>query len=345
MWLLLNQRTKTCLNWKMRCSYKFHFDLSLKLRHSLHSEDKGLMAKLESIHQDWRSPVSMGTLWTGSHSRSSTAYLNSAQLLGLHVPKFTQKGGSAKHIEKGLSSSGDDYSEAVDCLQEIWSAKTNTPSARLCHSECPCREGWEQLQHLQDTANQHLRALKAMGCEPSEQFITSALELKFHDNTMFEWQKHSQVSSSVPHYSSLLTFLNLMRRPLKPGRVGHTPIKWHLSSLLSKRLVQSVAQHLRVHVNISALCVSKVQDDDEQMINTVKTHSSRMNCLNTGHMVKQYLLSQWCRRCQKQHHILLHVEVKARKPQVASQICSLLHLTCLFSLLYPQSHLPPWTVT
>ena len=56
---------------------------------------------------------------------------------------------------------------------------------------------------------QHLRTLKAMGCEPSGQFITSALELKFDDNTMFEWQKYNQVSPSVPHYSSLLIFLGL----------------------------------------------------------------------------------------------------------------------------------------
>ena len=40
MLLLLNQRTKTCPNWKMEVC-KFHFDLSLKLCCSLHSGDKG----------------------------------------------------------------------------------------------------------------------------------------------------------------------------------------------------------------------------------------------------------------------------------------------------------------
>ena len=48
-----------------------------------------------------------------------------------------------------------------------------------------------------------------MGCEPSGQLITSALELNFDDNTMFEWQRYNQVSSSVPHYSSFFTFLGL----------------------------------------------------------------------------------------------------------------------------------------
>ena len=47
-----------------------------------------------------------------------------------------------------------------------------------------------------------------MGCESPEKFVTSALELKFDDNTMFEWQRYNQVSYSVPHYSALLTSLD-----------------------------------------------------------------------------------------------------------------------------------------
>ena len=53
---------------------------------------------------------------------------------------------------------------------------------------------------------QHLRALKAMGQEPSGSFITSMLELKLDTNTMFE---HSQASTDVPHYKELLALLNL----------------------------------------------------------------------------------------------------------------------------------------
>jgi len=39
---------------------------------------------------------------------------------------------------------------------------------------------------------QHIRALKAMGCEPSGPFLTSLLELKLDVDTSFEWQKYSQ---------------------------------------------------------------------------------------------------------------------------------------------------------
>ena len=58
----------------------------------------------------------------------------------------------------------------------------------------------KELGRLCDTVQQHLRALKAMDYEPSGPFITSTLELKLNPNTMFEWQKHSQSSTVVPHY-------------------------------------------------------------------------------------------------------------------------------------------------
>ncbi len=56
------------------------------------------------------------------------------------------------------------------------------------------------------TAQQHLRALKALGHEPDPAFITSMIELKL---TMFEWQRHSQESTDVPPYKDLLAFINL----------------------------------------------------------------------------------------------------------------------------------------
>ena len=48
----------------------------------------------------------------------------------------------------------------------------------------------KELRALHDTVVQHLRALKALGHEPSKEFITSLLELKLDSVTMFEWQRH-----------------------------------------------------------------------------------------------------------------------------------------------------------
>ena len=48
-----------------------------------------------------------------------------------------------------------------------------------------------------------------MDKEPSASFITSLIEMKLDPDTMFEWQKASQGSADVPHYTKLLEFLNL----------------------------------------------------------------------------------------------------------------------------------------
>ena len=113
---------------------------------------------------------------------------------------------------EGLSRSGDHYTEAIECLQ----CRYDRP--RLIHKahvqmilEAPSlkKGNGRELRRLHDAVQQHLRALKAMDCEAPGPFITSVLELKLDSNTMFEWQKHSHESSTVPHYNELLDFINL----------------------------------------------------------------------------------------------------------------------------------------
>ena len=189
--------------------YKFHFDISLKLHCSLHGEDKSLISlndktgvKLPRLEvPSFNGNFVNWQLFREQYCISvhdKTKFSDSEKLVYLVCSERML----VKHVVEGLSSSGDDYTKAADCLQKRYEWP------RLIY-QVHVQVNSRELQRLHDTANQHLRTLKAMGCEPSRQFITSALELKFDDNTMFEWKKYNQVSSSVPHYSSLLTFLGL----------------------------------------------------------------------------------------------------------------------------------------
>ena len=67
----------------------------------------------------------------------------------------------------------------------------------------------KELRHLHVNVQQPPRALKVMEYEPYKPFIASILELKLDVSPMFEWQKHSQGSISVPRYQKLLEFINL----------------------------------------------------------------------------------------------------------------------------------------
>ena len=80
---------------------------------------------------------------------------------------------------------------------------------------------------MHDTVQQHVRALKSMGYEPSGPFITSAIELKLDETTMFEWQSHSQKSSGVPHYQDLLDVLNLRAQTTKSHASDRVPKRFN----------------------------------------------------------------------------------------------------------------------
>ena len=86
----------------------------------------------------------------------------------------------------------------------------------------------KELQTLHDTVVQHLRALKALGHEPSKGFITSLLELKLDSVTMFEWQRHSQEHTDVPDSDKLLEFADLRAQAAEATIVDKKPRGNHL---------------------------------------------------------------------------------------------------------------------
>ena len=234
------------------------------------------------------------------------------------------KNGSAKNVIEGLSRSGDNYEEAIQCL------KTRYDRPRLIHQghvktileATPLKDGTgKELRKLHDTVQQHLRALKSMGHDPSGPFITSTLELKLDQNTMFEWQKHSQSSSDVPQYQDLLDFLNLRAQATESSLIehGNKKLKHETSQFKGhSKHVTSYMAHTAVQTNQCVLCkpdkhplyaCPRFKDmNHDTKVSTLKTNNLCMNCLGTNHFVKQCKSIHRCKQCQKPHHTLLHIE-------------------------------------
>lgn len=79
------------------------------------------------------------------------------------------KGGSAKCTIEGLSCSSENYTKAMKCLQSRYHRPRLIHKAHIqMITEAPSlKEGsGRNLQHLHNTVQQHLRALKAMDFEP-----------------------------------------------------------------------------------------------------------------------------------------------------------------------------------
>lgn len=237
------------------------------------------------------------------------------------------KDGSAKSAIEGLSRSGEHYTEAVDCLK----SRFNRP--RLIHQThvreicevSPLKEGTgKELRRLHDVFQQHLRALKSMDYEPSGSFITSMMELKLDQNTMFEWQKFSQKSIDVPHYNELLEFLNLRAQACETytSDTKRTPRSGAYSTKKSpsNKSIASFTANASESVAGCILCKPekhplyacprfKVLSRDK-MVSIIRDNELCMNCLKPGHFSNRCGSNNRCRKCQRPHHTLIHSDTK-----------------------------------
>ena len=252
------------------------------------------------------------------HNRSDLS--NAEKLVYL---RQSVKGGTARAVIEGLSRTGDDYDEAVECLKNRY----NRP--RLIHQSHvkkiidipPIKNGnGKELRHLHDVAQQHLRALKSMGFQPSGPFVTSILELKLDHVTMFEWQRHSSGSVDVPHYDELLGFINLRAQASEHNAPEGTK---KVQEEVRKKFVSKLAPTHTAHVAATDSCVVCKTNTHplfscgkfkalphESMMAAVRANDLCMNCLRPGHFVKHCKSVHKCRECQRPHHTLLHVNQK-----------------------------------
>ena len=139
-------------------------------------------------------------------------------------------------------------------------------------------------------------------------FVTSALETKLDQTTMFEWQKHSQGSKEVPDYLELLEFLDLRARATE--NIKGEPERKHSSNPPSKRTVipsyvaytdeTCVACKKANHLLYS--CKSFQALLHERKMGVVKDSKLCMNCLSSGHFVKERPSPQRCKKCHQPHH-------------------------------------------
>ena len=251
---------------------------------------------------------------------SSTQLSNSQKLVYL---RKALKDGPAKSVIEGLSQSSESYSEAIDCLAQRYDRPRLVHQAhvRAIVDAPSLRDGsGRELRRLHDVANQHLRALKTLGLDPSGEFVTSLLELKFDRITMCEWQKSTSDQKTVPHYSKLLEFLDLQARASENTAQQGTKKK---QGYQDKKSITKQSYSANVDPNCIA-CKSNTHPLYNCKIFQAYPHSRKLsmakdnrlclNCLKPGHFVANCPSSQKCKKCNKSHHTCLHLNNKEVTP-------------------------------
>ena len=233
------------------------------------------------------------------------------------------KGGSARTVIEGLSGTGEHYAKAIECLK----ARFDRP--RLIHQshvktilEVPLlKDGsGKELRRLHDTLQQHLRVLDAAECEPLSCFVTSIIQLKLDPGTLFNWQKHTQTVTDVPHFRDLIdlrarasesTTSNTRRAPRveNPWKKTVTTFVANSESASSHCVVCKCEKHPLYY------CPKFKGMSHDCKLSVVRGNSLCMNCLKSGHFLKECKSSHHCRSCQKPHHTLLHVDAQEPNPQ------------------------------
>lgn len=254
------------------------------------------------------------------HGRSSLS--NSGKLAYLC---HAVKSGTTKGVIEGLSRSGDHYSEAVEPLKSRYNRPRLIHVRKILEAQSLKDGNGRELRRLHDLVQQHLRALKALGQEPSGPFITSLIELKLDSTTMFEWHHHSQESAEVPYYQELLDLINLRAQPSEASTsdTAKKPLKTDCSlgmkGFYPSRSVTVHATNANAPGNC-VLCKSEKHPlyvcpqfkalSHEAKMNTLKSNGLCVNCMCPGHFVKGCKSLHRCHVCQKPHHSLLHIEAQ-----------------------------------
>ncbi len=135
---------------------------------------------------------------------------------------------------------------------------------------------------------------------------------------MFEWQCHSQASTDVPHYNDLLEFINLRAQASESSSSWKSAGKKNPST---GKPIASFVANTNVPTAITCVCCKKDKHplyacakfkalSHDDMISTLKSKGMCINCLRPGHYIKDCSSAHRCKKCQKPHHTLLHVEYK-----------------------------------
>ena len=180
---------------------------------------------------------------------------------------------------------------------------------------------------------QRVRALKALGCELPGKFITSRIDLKFDVDTLFEWQKHSQMNSDVPHYQELLDFIDLQAQasetscttqnkklPRNDQHLRRSHGKTVTSFATSSDSTDGNCVVCKAEKHPLYICAKFKSLPHEDKVSLLKNNGLCMNCLSSGHFKNQCKSIHKCKICQRPHHTLLHIEAQtSNSPRSSDQ--------------------------
>ena len=233
------------------------------------------------------------------------------------------KDGPARHVIEGLAHSASNYLNAVECLHKRYDKPRQTHKAHVkaILDVASVRDGHgKELRRLHDVLSQHLRALDAMEYSSWSHLMTSIIELKLDQETLFEWERHTQGKKKVPDPRDLLDFLDLRAQACEAATLVEK----------KKQPTQQVKTQAVKKVSFTATeddgcvlcdvrhplyaCKKYRQLSHDDKVSLLMEQGLCMNCFRKGHIARKCPAASMCTKCDRPHHTVLHME--AKKPNV-----------------------------
>ena len=159
------------------------------------------------------------------------------------------------------------------------------------------------------------------------------IELKLDVDTLFEWQKHSQTNSDVPHYQELLDFIDLRAQasetscttqnkklPRNDQHLRRSHGKTVTSFATSSDSTDGNCVVCKAEKHPLYICAKFKSLPHEDKVSVLKNNGLCMNCLSSGHFKNQCKSIHKCKICQRPHHTLLHIEAQtSNSPRSSDQ--------------------------
>ena len=130
---------------------------------------------------------------------------------------------------------------------------------------------------------------------------------------------YSQKSTTIPHFTMLLEFVNLRAQASESTAPEAVKKHWWEATPPKRSVPPRPVTSLTAAVDDTCImcksgkhplysCYKFKTLPPDRMILTLKSNGLCLNCLRPGHFVKECTSMNRCRKCQKPHHTLLHRE-------------------------------------
>jgi hypothetical protein len=268
--------------------------------------------------------------WTSFKDMFTATVDSNASLSGAQKLQYLNASlkGEAAMLIKAMQITDDNYNQAWVTVNERYENKREILGAlmnRVFEQPIATKESASELQRLLDTTTECKSSLKVLGRPMSDDTYVHLVNRKLDPETRRRWVM-SLTINEIPDFKKLSDFLKQTIRGLQADSTSSSSStqsssrgqSFYNKSKFSNSGGKKFTHQASASASFSCLlckgdhplhkCAKFLNMDPGKRVNVAKEHSLCANCLRRGHSSHQCKNKFKCRKCNRAHHTLLHMD-------------------------------------